>query len=402
MNRRSFIKYSGSGLWVLSSASMAFGSILNKSTKSISLNSFNPTSDSFDPIQLVRTKDFTNSEFNGDNVDLPHDILWNVEGFIAKNGGLPRPQLHVPAVVIGGGMSGLLTQYFLTKKTKSFLLEQDSVLGGNSKGEQFKDSTYSIGAAYITVPDEGSVIDLFLKETGLISEVRHEASEDVTTFFKKQLMKDFSKGTTASEFKYQFKVVSDNLKNILENYYPDIPYIENSGLTRSQLNELDQLTFIDWLRHVLKEEPHPHLLEYFQLYCWSSFAGSLEELSCAQVINFVASETAGILALPGGNSKIASVICEKLKSNTNSTIKNSAFVLDVRIIQDKVQISYLDSSKQIVSLTADQAYVCCPKNIAARIIKNLPADQEAAFKRITYRGYLGFSSVHGGMLGVKV
>ncbi len=381
MDRRSFVK-SSVGLWAFASTSVAFAELLKISPKIILAH------DSADPIQNMSSQAFDSIDFNGDNVNLPHDILWDIDGFILKNGGLPLATEHVPVIVIGGGMSGLLTQYFQAKKTKTVLLEQDKFLGGNSKGEIYKDISFSIGAAYVTVPDENSDIDLFFKDIGLRDLFRHEEASDVSTFFKKQVIKNFSSGDTAPEFKKQFEIINARLSQILENEFPEIPHNSNSNLTRQQLNELDSISFLDWMRELLKTEPHAHLLEYYQLYCWSSFTASIDELSAAQVLNFVASEVSGVLALPGGNALIASTIYKKLQNNILSDVRSSSFVLDVRTIDDKVQVSYLNVENKIVSMTADKVFVCCPKNVARRIIKNIPANQDKAFEDISFRGYI--------------
>lgn len=44
---------------------------------------------SISPIQDV--SEFQSTDFNGDNIDRPHDILWNTDGYIAKKGGIPNP-----------------------------------------------------------------------------------------------------------------------------------------------------------------------------------------------------------------------------------------------------------------------------------------------------------------------
>lgn len=382
MKRRSFIKL-GTGLWAMAPlASFGFPAT----------NIFNTSKEisnvlAADPIKKINPPSFASLDFNGDNIDRPHDILWNLSGYIAKKGGIPAVSAHHENIVVGGGMSGLLSQYYLTKKQNSLLLEQDPILGGNSKGENYRGTEYSIGAAYVTVPDEGDDIETFFKETGLMDQFRHEADTEVATFFKNDVIKNFWQGSTAPEARAQFEQLNTILVEILENKYPDIPATEDSQLTRDELNTLDNISFENWLKQTLGNV-HPHILEYFQLYCWSSFSGSIDELSTAQVLNFIASETSGVLALPGGNAKITSTLFNLLQKNKKSTIEAGAFVLQVRALEDKVLVVYETADGRIISVTADHCVVACPKNVALRIVSGLSAEQSKAFDDIVFRGYI--------------
>ena len=119
------------------------------------------------PIQKVSVKEMQ-SQYSGDQPHAAHAILWNLKT-IAEQKAWPKPTETQDLVVIGGGVSGLLSAYFL-KKHKPVILEQAVQFGGNSKGEQFGDTTYSIGAAYIAPPGAGSRIELFLKKIGAFQE----------------------------------------------------------------------------------------------------------------------------------------------------------------------------------------------------------------------------------------
>ena len=125
---------------------------------------------------------FASTEFNGDDVRRPHNILWDVEGYIRKKGGRPTTFRQESVVVIGGGMAGLISAYHL-RDLKPVVLEQAARFGGNSKGERYQGSAYSIGAAYVTVPDEGSSVDTFFRETGVDKMWRHEKAADTRVSF---------------------------------------------------------------------------------------------------------------------------------------------------------------------------------------------------------------------------
>jgi hypothetical protein len=47
--------------------------------------------------------------FSGDNPDRAHGILWDKPGYLGRIGRLPPPEERVPLVVVGGGISGVLS-----------------------------------------------------------------------------------------------------------------------------------------------------------------------------------------------------------------------------------------------------------------------------------------------------
>lgn len=340
------------------------------------------------PIQVLTANQYQSLDFNGDNIDRPHDILWDLDGYLKKKGGLPNPAEKRKVVVVGGGVSGLLSAYNLRDKNP-IVLEQDKYFGGNSKGESFQGATYSIGAAYITVPDAGSDVENFLKEVGLMRELKHESAEEVKFTYKNKLMKDFWTGASDPGRAQEFINVDKELRRIFNDAYPDIPWTTNSAITKEEYLHLDSITFEKWLE--LKfGNVHPHIAEYFQLYCWSSFNGSIEELSALQVLNFVASEVEGVMALPGGNSGITQRLFEKLSEVTTAgSLRAQAFVLKIqKKANGLVWVTYEDAQGNIKTIETEACIVASPKFVAKLIVQDIPADQVKLMEGLSYRGYV--------------
>ena len=83
----------------------------------------------------------------------------------------------MPLVVVGGGMSGLVTSYLL-RDYRPILLEQAQRLGGNSQGQSWRGMDYAIGAAYFTEPDMESPLGKLVTELGLPALWTMEQGED--------------------------------------------------------------------------------------------------------------------------------------------------------------------------------------------------------------------------------
>ncbi len=340
------------------------------------------------PIQRIKNSEFQSLDFNGDNINRPHDILWNIDGYLAKKGGIPAPVEQRKVVIVGGGMSGLISAWKL-RQLNPVLLEQDDFLGGNSKGEILNNSLFSIGAAYITVPDSGSEIEKFLKELNLLDELKQESAEEVKVSFQKKLMSDFWKGASDPTRAQEFIRVDEELKRIYNESFPDIPWSKDSALSLDEFKKLDSMNFEKWLALTFGEV-HPHILEYFQLYCWSSFNASIDEVSAVQALNFLAAEVAGVLALPGGNAAITQRIYEKLlKILSADSLRAGAMVLRVEAKKEKeVWVTYENSQGEIKTIRAENCIVASPKFVAKHIVHDLPAEQSALFDKISYRAYI--------------
>ncbi len=391
MKRREFIKKT------ITTASLSFCSQIIKPNGFLELaqgydlqQSFNNPIDIRDPnpIQTLTWEQFNSSDFNGDDITRTHEALWNTDDYISKRGGIPSPTEYTDTVIVGGGCSGLLSAYYLQNRNP-IILEQAGQFGGNSRGEYFNgQSPYSIGAAYITKPDLNSDCYRILYDLKLLPFARPEKSTESRVFFQNQFLKGFWEGNTDPQARKQFLLINAKLEEILEKFYPDIPWSTESALTRQQLLQLDSMSFYTWLISMFGNV-HQHILEYFQLYCWSSFGGSIDEISAAQALNFLAAETDEILAFPGGNAAIAQALYSyHYQRNGSSSVRAGALVLSVQINKNGVDICYEGPDRKLYSIRANHCVLAAPKFIAKRIVKNMSEQQQRACDAIEYRSYI--------------
>lgn len=335
------------------------------------------------PIQKVSGA-FVSGVFNGDDISRPHDLLWNVENYVRGKGGRPTSFDFAKVAVVGGGMSGLLSAYALRDQSP-ILFEQAPAFGGNSKGEEYRGSAFSIGAAYIGVPEEGGEIEKLFAEIGIAKSYRRENPEEVEVSFSG--LKKIWRGETDPARREAIAKVTAELSRIYREAYPEIPWTKDGDLTQEEFRALDNQTAKIWLEKKFPDL-HPHVEEFFQIYCWSSFGGSLDELSAAQFLNFICAETEGVIAFPGGNAAIGVALHQSLmKKLPAENLKSYSMVLEVKNVADGVEILYEDNTGKIRLLKAKAVVMAAPKYVARYIVKGLDSDRDDTWKELLYRAY---------------
>ena len=319
--------------------------------------------------------------FTGDEPVRPHSVLWQKGEYLASKGGVPAPSEQARVVVVGGGMAGLMSSYFL-RDLGPVLLEQASRLGGNSKGERWEDLAYSIGAAYVSEPDKGSQSWALLEELGMFPQGRGEkASDEACILMRGKIHEGFWSGATDPARAAEFKRVAAVFKKHLEESYPDLPL-------EAKFHALDRMSFRDWVRREIGKT-HPHIEEFLREYCWSSFAADDSELSAAQTLNFLLADMEGIVAFPGGNSAIAERLCDRLvRQLPQGSLRPSSLVVDVAADDRGVTVAYIDSQERLRSIRAEACVVAAPKFVAKHVVRDLPEPQLAAMRALKYRAYL--------------
>ncbi len=217
MNRRHAIKILGSGGLAL---------YLNacSSTSGKTKNILQPAVMGISPIDRT-IAEIAPRKYFADDPAIAHRILWDKAGFISAVGAkLPAPTEHRDVTIIGGGMSGLCSAYFL-RNHSPLVLEQADRFGGNAKGQSWRGIDYSIGAAYLMQPEEESEIEYLLYELGINTKSSPEPESKPFELGGK-LHEDFWSGKTSAHGNAQFKL----LKSYLESFgsdpdilFPDIP-----------------------------------------------------------------------------------------------------------------------------------------------------------------------------------
>lgn len=331
------------------------------------------------PIARLSDSESSSADFNGDDISRPHDLLWNIDGYLAQKGGEPKVTENLDVVIVGGGIAGLSSAYYLRDK-KIALLEQDRRLGGNSKGELYKDVCYSIGAAYLCEPAPDSAESWLLNDLNIFDKARRESSAETSVFFNRNFRSPFWKGASDPSAVKDFKKFHNRLIEI----YNEADFDYGSSFA----SEHDDLTAEEWL---YKEfgDIHPHITEYMQLYGWSSFCGSIDELSAFQFLGFIGAETGPLMAFPGGNSYIAHKMAQKIrKAAGDKSLRSGCMVLRVATEGDSVTVLYEDGMGALKKVRAGHVIMACPKFVAKRLIPEMDSEQVLAIENLPYRAYV--------------
>lgn len=378
--RRKFLRDVGVGLtWSASSIAMAHP-LLRRASGLLTAGS----AAGQNPLDVLATgSPFASRDFNGDEIDRPHDLLWNKAEVLAKRGGLPPIEESHPVIVIGGGIAGLTAAYRL-RDQGPLVLESASRFGGNAKAERFKGTEMALGAAYVSAPEPGATPEgalALIDELGLLSEFKREDGMDATACRDGRIFSRF--WDEPSHVK-----IFEELLEVGERGFPDIPLNEESKLSRAELDALDRLTFSQWLAGTGWKIPVP-VRELLELYLWSSFATESDQVSAAQALNFLCSDLRGTLAAPGGNARVASALFERLQATLGpDRLRTGTFVVDVRQEESGVRVSWVDLQGRWHSARASRVVMATPKVVARFVVEGLPKPQLDAMTAIKSRAYL--------------
>ena len=316
---------------------------------------------------------FFGDDFDNANTSIPFHYIPDY-----FNGGPPpEPAEEVDVAVVGGGLSGLASAYFL-RHHNTVLFELRDRFGGNAQGEVWHDIDYSLGGAYFITPDPGSFLERFYHELGLDRLIRVNDPPDPMEL-NGIIRDDFwsGAGTSAAELR-AFRRYAEVVTDIWENKYPDIP-LSKDPAEAARVRALDRITFREDVEQRMGMPMTPLLLAGVQSYFFSSFDAPMEEISAACGWNFVAAEEGGRWVLPGGNSRFVYEIWRRLKEREDHVrpecrphfLRGRCRVIDVRPRGEGLQVTYYDAGKKLRSISARFVIMAGSKHIAKYVLFDL-------------------------------
>jgi len=307
-------------------------------------------------------------------------------------GDAPPPTEEVDVAIVGGGLSGLATAYFLRHR-RPVLFELRERFGGVSQGEIWAGEPYSFGGAYFIAPDEGSFLESFYRELGLGGAHRLDA-EDGPVEVGGVVHEDFWTGAPfAPRVQEAFRRYRRIVRHFAEDAYPDIPLDESAD--NAWILRLDRKSLREDLEARMGMPVPDVLAAGIQSYCYSSFGAGWERLSAAAGWNFIAAEEYGRWVCPGGNVWVADVLWQRLMGayaggghDPLDRLRAGVRVVDVRRAADgRILVTFRRPDGSFRSLLARRVVMACSKHICRHVLHDLiridPARRDAMIQAVT-------------------
>lgn len=336
--------------------------------------------------------------FTGDDFDLGHRLLMNPDAALAGSAPDNVPDLY-DTIVVGGGISGLVTTYRL-RQSRVLMLERAADIGGVAKSAYWMGIEYALGAAYIIDPDpdsedprEKAGFEL-LAELGL--RARDEDIDDNRTL-RRRLSGDanhcvFSSRRVVPETEVYSARNRRFFEHVLDSdNYPSVPATDTA-----LVDALDRVSFEAFLgdsalqRRIYGRTVGPISAlgrEAIEYYCWGAFGTTARETSAYHGLNFFAAEYGDILVFPGGNAFIARRLGERIRQANPSAIRTSSVTLRVERQANEYRVTTWESGA-VRRYRARSVVYAAPLFLAPRVIPSLPDTQKQAISTLTYRSYV--------------
>lgn len=279
-------------------------------------------------------------------------------------------------VIVGGGVAGLSAARWLTKSNVNFkLLELESSVGGNSRGDNNAVSAYPLGAHYLPLPNvNNQQLIKFLEEAGLITGYQNGlpvyAEEHLCFDPKERLFINHHWQEGLIPHDGVPKSDRDQIQRFLSQMHEfklakgsdgqlafDLPVDESSR--DQEFLKLDAITMADYLKD--SGLTSPYLLWYVNYCCLDDYGSTIQDTSAWAGIHYFASrkgtaanaESDDVLTWPEGNYWLV----KELAKSSQTKIQSQVLVMSVRLAGNVVLIDWFDAVKNTIVQTKAKAVI---------------------------------------------
>ncbi|MGB8473225.1 MAG: FAD-dependent oxidoreductase [Candidatus Acidiferrum sp.] len=280
----------------------------------------------------------------------------------------PAAASKADVVIAGGGVAGLSAAYFLRGKDW-LLLEKEPHFGGNAYQEEFDGQPFATGSAFAYRGDYG---DQLASEIGL--NLPFVNMPDPTIVNKTYVPDTWKTGIT--QLPYPKEVVAS-----FQQFRDDVRKMKVFG----RMAELDAQPFSNFTSAYA-----PEVQQWWDVFGPSNWGAATHDTSAyvglynAQDM-FAGGDSKRVI-LPGGLGCITHKLVEVLQPKYKERMLGGATVVAVVHEKGAVNVTYLRDGK-LATVSAKAVLMCTPKQIASRIVMDLPAVQKAAMQRTRYVPY---------------
>jgi len=308
---------------------------------------------------------------------------WTGDDFIRghqfRTGDLPtgfseHPEKTIDVIIIGGGIAGLTSAYYL-RQHDFLLLEQYDDLGGQSRGSTYKGIDYSYGAAFVDT-DQGIYGQLY-QDLG-IAPVKLTAGDN-SFYFENRWHQGTSGAAPTSIYRDFKRLISESAGAFKVLPAEDCP----ESMNTSQLAKLDSIPFSSMLKGYSQQ--FTSLLDNI---CKSGCCGTTAQLSALSGLYLIEDLTSSNFVFKGGNSAIAKALVKTVQESGAERLTTGAFVWKVVLNESGAIVMYTDRDGQPHTVACKHVIVTVPPMVAWRQIKNLDDRMRAALMPLKYGSYL--------------
>ena len=303
----------------------------------------------------------------------------------AKDFPEPSESLHIPYLIVGGGISGLSAARHLKQKGISdfLLIELEDHLGGNSSNGENAYSKFPLAAHYLPLPNvQDKELLRFLHEAQIITTFDEKGlpvfDEEQLCFapeerlyykntWQEGLIPRYGNSTIENEEFQRFFAQMDHFRAAKGS---DGKYLFNIPLSLSSEDEsnlrLDRISMLQWLENEGFQQDA--LKEYVDYCCRDDYGLGIKWVSAWAGIHYFAGRKQdastdkkdNVLTWPEGNARLAA----HLKKHAEGQSWNRHLVYEIRIHGDKVVAkAYSEQKKTSIEITADRAILATPQFI---------------------------------------
>jgi hypothetical protein len=313
----------------------------------------------------------------------------------AFNKPLPAPTERVPIAIVGGGLAGLTAAY-MTRDLRPVVFDLRPRFGGNALGEAWEETRYSLGSAYVIVPDPGSALERLYLALGVQQRARVSLPPDPVEVGG-VIEGGFWTGAGLSPAEQRvFQRYAEVVAHMAEHEYPEIP-LTGDPVVDAGVRRLDTSTFRADLERRMGVRLTPRLAAAVQAYFYTSFGAGMDEISAASGWNFVAAEEYGRLVFPGGNAGLATALWEALAraemgpGNPSRMLRPGCAVIDVRRTGEWYRVTWREPDGAFRALEAQQVICAGSKPVLEHMLRDvdtLDPRKFAAMQRIETLAYV--------------
>lgn len=281
----------------------------------------------------------------------------------------------VEFVIIGGGIGGLTSAYFL-KDHDFLLLEQYDQLGGQSRGDFHNGIGYSYGAAYIGYIDGlmGDLLsDLQLKPVQIDNNSKN-------SWWWQNKWTPGIEGQSGATLYSEFKKLTADARPLWDRFYGNNPTIP---LQNADLIKLDNTPF-----HECMKGYSPAFLSLMDSLCKSSACAGINQLSALAGYSLLEDLVLPSYVFEGGNPAIARGLISKLRESGPERCTTGAFVWQVQVTENGASVVYSRKDGSVHRIKCRHVILATPPLVAGRQLTNVPVMDRANLLGFRYGSYL--------------